>query len=949
VSPRPDPAGDTLRVRGARTHNLQGLDLDLPRRALVVITGPSGSGKSSLAFDTIYAEGQRRYVESLSLYARQFLNLLPRPPVESIAGLSPALAIGRRAPTHNPRSTVGTVTDLYEYLKLYFARAGVPHCPEHGEPMRAESIESMIARTLAAAEGGRVAVLAPLALEGRGPRGRAAPLEALRREGYLRALLDGREVELDDLPRPLPAFRTLEVVVDRLRAQGDERARLREALEHALALNPERVHVRGLDRPDLAFVFHRRATCPLCGLAAPELEPRHLSFNNPEGACPSCAGLGTEDYFDPDKIVPEPARSLAEGAIRGWLPGRGRHGAALAAFAARHAIPLEMPFAALAPETRTLLLEGPPSVGPEGFLGVLPTLALRWQETTSARVREGLRALRSSRVCHACGGSRLNPLARHVRLGAWTLPELVALPLTRLAERLDAYVPDDPVAAAWTAPLRAALNQRLGFLLEVGLGYLTLERTAQSLSGGETQRLHLAGQIGQGLVGVTYVLDEPSVGLHPRDLEPLLGILRRLADLGNAVLVVEHDATVIAAADHVVELGPGGGRDGGRLVAQGSPDELRRRADSPTGAYLAGRARPPRRSARRAPGRARLGLEDVHLHNLHGLSVEIPLGLLVAVTGVSGSGKSTLVEDVLYPLLRHRLQGSESPPLRPLPRLEGAEHLGRVIAVDQQPIGRNARSTPATYSGLFTPLRELFADLPEARARGLGAARFSFNRPGGRCETCQGEGVRRVAMHFLPDAEVVCDRCGGRRYAEDILEIRYRGRSIADVLALTVSEARAFFAPLPALHHPLAVLEELGLGYIALGQSATTLSAGEAQRLKLAREIARPERPATLYLFDEPTTGLHATDVERLLAVFQRLCDEGHSVVVVEHHPEVVRAADWVIDLGPEGGEGGGRVVGAGPPERLAGLPTPTGRWLARLLAEDGARAGGGLPGSETA
>ena len=933
-----DPAGDTLRVRGARTHNLQNLDLDLPRRALVVITGPSGSGKSSLAFDTIYAEGQRRYVESLSLYARQFLDLLPRPPVEAIEGLSPALAIGRRAPAHNPRSTVGTVTDLYEYLKLYFARAGIPHCPEHGRAMRAETIESMIARTLEAARGGRVAVLAPLAVEGRGPRARATRLEALRREGYLRVLLDGREAELDALPRPLPAFRALEVIVDRLRAGDDERARLREALEHALALNAERVHLRGLDRPDLAFVFHRRATCPDCGLAAPELEPRHLSFNNPEGACPTCAGLGTEDYFDPDKIVTDPARSLAEGALHGWEPGRGRSGVALAAFAARLGIPLDRPFGTLPPEARTLLLEGPPTPGPDGFAGVLPALALRWQETASARVRENLRALRSSRVCRACRGCRLNPIARHVRLGPWTLPELVALPLARLAERLAGYIPEDPVTSAWTAPLRAALTQRLTFLLEVGLSYLTLDRPAQSLSGGEAQRLHLAGQIGQGLVGVTYVLDEPSVGLHPRDLEPLLGILRRLADLGNAVLVVEHDATFIAAADHVVELGPGGGRDGGRLIAQGSPEELRGRADSPTGAYLSGRERLPQRPARRAAGPRRLRLEDVRLHNLHGLTVEIPLGLLVVVTGVSGSGKSTLIEDVLYPLLRHHLQGAAPPPLHPLPRLEGARHLGRVIAVDQHPIGRNARSTPATYSGLFTPLRELFASLPEARARGLGAARFSFNRPGGRCETCQGEGVRRVAMHFLPDVEVVCDRCGGRRYAEDLLEIRYRGRSIAEVLALTVSEARSFFTPLPALHHPLAVLEELGLGYVTLGQSATTLSAGEAQRLKLAREIARPERAATLYLFDEPTTGLHVRDVARLLAVFQRLCDEGHSVVVVEHHPEVVRAADWLIDLGPEGGEGGGRVVGEGPPESLAGLPTPTGHWLARLFAE--ARAG---------
>ena len=923
---------DTLRVRGARTHNLRNLDLCLPRRALVVITGPSGSGKSSLAFDTIYAEGQRRYVESLSLYARQFLDLLPRPPVESIEGLSPALAIGRRAPAHNPRSTVGTVTDLYEYLKLYFARAGIPHCPEHGTAMRAESIEAMIERTLEAARGGRVAVLAPLAAEGRGPRARASHLEALRREGYVRVLLDGREAELDALPRPLRAFHTIEVVVDRLRADEEDRARLREAFEHALGLRAECVHIRGVDRPDLALVFHHRATCSVCGRAAPELEPRHLSFNNPEGACPTCAGLGTEEYFDPQKIVTDPTRSLAEGALHGWEPGHGRGGLALSAFAHRHGIPLDVPFAALAPAARALLLDGPPGPDPDGFAGVLPTLALRWQETSSARVRERLRALRSSRICGACQGSRLNPLARHVRLGPWTLPDLVALPLRRLADVLVSYVPDDPVACAWTAPLRAALNQRLAFLLEVGLGYLTLDRPAQSLSGGEGQRLHLAGQIGQGLVGVTYVLDEPSVGLHPRDLEPLLGILRRLADLGNAVLVVEHDASFLAAADHIVELGPGGGREGGRLVAQGSPEELRRNPDSPTGAYLSGRAPLAQRPTRRAPGSHRLLLADAHLHNLHGLTVAIPLGLLVVVTGVSGSGKSTLIEDVLYPLLRHHLQGLDPPALRPLPRLEGATFLGRVIAVDQHPIGRNARSTPATYSGLFTPLRELFASLPEARTRGLGAARFSFNRPGGRCETCQGEGVRRVAMHFLPDVEVVCDRCGGRRYAEDLLEIRYRGRNIADILALTVSEARAFFAPLPALHHPLAVLEELGLGYVTLGQSATTLSAGEAQRLKLAREIARPERPATLYLFDEPTTGLHVHDVDRLLAVLQRLCDEGHSVLVVEHHPEVVRAADWLIDLGPEGGEGGGRIVGEGPPERLAGLPTPTGRWLERLL-----------------
>lgn len=933
MSERGHAEHEWLRIRGARTHNLQGIDLTLPRRALVVITGPSGSGKSSLAFDTIYAEGQRRYVESLSLYARQFLDLLPRPPVESIEGLSPALAIGRRRPAHNPRSTVGTVTDLYEYLKLYFARAGIPHCPEHGTPMRAETIEAMITKSLLHSAGERVAILAPLDLGPFRKRGRSERLDALRREGYVRVRLDGRDHDLDDLTHALPPFQRLEVVVDRLRVTPDSRARLREALENALTLNPECIVLRRLDEDTTPLVFHPRATCPVCGLAAPELEPRHFSFNNPEGACPVCSGLGNEEYFDPLKIIPDPTLSLAEGAIRDWRPGRGTRGVALEAFANRHRIPLDVPFADLDEGQRRLLLDGP-GTSNNAFPGILPAFELRWLETTSPRVRERLRSLRSTRLCRACLGSRLNPIARHVRLGSHTLPELVALPLRQLAELLPDLVPTDPVTAAWTSPLDQALRRRLAFLLELGLGYLSLDRSAQSLSGGEAQRLQLASQIGQGLVGVTYVLDEPSVGLHPRDLAPLLEILRRLADVGNAVLVVEHDASVIAAADHVVELGPGGGREGGRLVAQGSPAELRRHPTSPTGAYLDGRYRLVRKRPRRVPTGARLRLSGATLHNLHDFAIDIPLGLFVVVTGVSGSGKSTLVEDVLYPLLRHRLHGAECPPLDPLPRLEIAGPLSRVIGVDQHPIGRNARSTPATYVGIFTFLRELFAQLPEARARGLGPARFSFNRPGGRCETCQGEGVRRVGMHFLPDAEVVCDRCGGKRYAADILEIRYRGLSIADVLALTVNEARSFFAAHDGIHHPLQILEELGLGYLSLGQSATTLSAGEAQRLKLAREISRAERPATLYLFDEPTTGLHFRDVERLLEVFERLCDQGHSLLVVEHHPDVVRAADWLIDLGPEGGDAGGRVVGQGPPTALRGLPTPTGRWLRELIGE---------------
>ncbi len=937
-----------IRIRGARTHTLRDVDLDLPRDRLIVITGPSGSGKSSLAFDTLYAEGQRRYVESLSTYARQFLAVMDKPDVDRIEGLSPAIAIEQRAAAHNPRSTVGTVTEIHDHLRLLYARAGTPHCPRHGTALEAHTVGQMVERVLALPEGTRILVLAPLVGGRRGEH--AALLERLRRQGYVRVRIDGAVHDLDALPELDPGRRhEIEAVVDRLRVRPDARARLAESVETALALSEGTVRIAFMDEPVREpLLLSSRFACPACGWSVPELEPRLFSFNSPEGACPRCGGLGVEEFFDPEKVVAHPELSLAGGAVRGWDRRNAWYFQMLRALADHYGFDVETPFERLPERIRQVVLHGSGEeeiefrylddrgghIRRHPFEGVIPNLERRWRETQSQAVREQLARYRSERPCPACGGTRLNEAARSVRVGGMTLPELAALPIGRALERL-ASLELGGRRGEIAAPVLEEIRRRLGFLVDVGLDYLTLDRAADTLSGGESQRIRLAGQIGAGLVGVLYVLDEPSIGLHPRDNARLLATLRRLRDQGNTVVVVEHDEAAIRAADHVVDMGPGAGIHGGRVVAQGTPEEIAAHPDSPTGQYLSGRRAiaVPARRRRPDPGRM-LRIRGARGHNLKGIDVEIPLGLITCVTGVSGSGKSTLVVDTLHRHCARALNRARGPEPEPVEAIEGIEHLDRVVDIDQSPIGRTPRSNPATYTGVFTLVRELFAATPEARARGYGPGRFSFNVRGGRCEACQGEGLVRVEMHFLPDVYVTCDVCQGRRYERETLEVRWKGRNIHEVLEMTVEEALCFFHAVPALRRRLEVLREVGLGYIRLGQSATTLSGGEAQRLKLARELGRRETGRTLYILDEPTTGLHFADVEQLLAVLARLREGGNTIVVIEHNLEVIKTADWVVDLGPEGGEAGGEVVVAGTPEDVAACPrSHTGRFLAPLLA----------------
>ncbi|ROR34852.1 excinuclease ABC subunit UvrA [Inmirania thermothiophila] len=937
---------DVIRIRGARTHNLKDIDLELPRGRLVVITGPSGSGKSSLAFDTLYAEGQRRYVESLSTYARQFLAVMDKPDVDAIEGLSPAIAIGQHSPARNPRSTVGTVTEIHDHLRLLYARAGTPHCPEHGLALEAWTVSQMVDRILALPEGSRWMLLAPL--RGEDP---AAALERLRREGFVRVRVDGALRELEEAEAAAGA--EIEVVVDRFRIRAGLRSRLADSLETALALGEGIVRVAPHDGGEPILLAARHA-CPRCDFTVPPLEPRLFSFNNPAGACPACGGLGSETFFDPAKVVTDPARSLASGAIRGWDCRNAHYFELIQALAAHYGFDPETPFAALPARVRDVLLWGSGAEavpvrrrGPDGrlreerrpFEGVIPNLERRYRETASPVVREELGRYRSERPCRACGGTRLNAAARAVEVAGRTLPEVAALPVAEALAWCRGLALSGRRAAV-AAPILREIERRLGFLVDVGLGYLTLDRPTDTLSGGEAQRIRLAGQIGAGLVGVTYVLDEPSIGLHPRDHARLLGTLCRLRDLGNTVIVVEHDEATIRAADHVVDMGPGAGVHGGRVIAEGPPQALARNPDSLTGAYLSGRRAIPVPARRRTPDGRRLRIRGARGHNLRGIDVDIPLGLLVCVTGVSGSGKSTLVHDTLARHAARVLNGAAGPDPEPFDTIEGLEHLDRLIEIDQGPIGRTPRSNPATYAGLFAPIRELFAATPEARARGYGPGRFSFNVRGGRCEACQGDGLVRVEMHFLPDVYVPCEVCGGRRYDRETLEIRYKGLSIHDVLEMTVEEARAVFANIPALARRLDVLLEVGLGYLRLGQSATTLSGGEAQRLKLARELARRDTGRTLYILDEPTTGLHLDDIARLLEVLERLVAHGNTVLVIEHQLDVVKRADWIIDLGPEGGAGGGEVVACGPPEAVAeAARSHTGRFLRPLLAAGAAAA----------
>jgi excinuclease ABC subunit A len=947
---------DVIRIRGARTHNLRGVDLDLPRDRLIVITGLSGSGKSSLAFDTIYAEGQRRYVESLSAYARQFLSVMEKPDVDHIEGLSPAIAIEQKATSHNPRSTVGTVTEIYDYLRVLYARAGVPRCPEHGQDLAAQTVSQMVDQVLALPEGSAVLLLAPIVQDRKGEH--AESFEHLKAQGFVRAYVDGRLVELDAPPRLDPRRRhSVDAVVDRLRVRPDAAQRLAESFETALALSQGVARIAFQDEPEREpLLFSNRYACSACGYSLVELEPRLFSFNNPAGACGTCSGLGVQEYFDPGRVVVNPALSLAGGAVRGWDRRNAYYFQLIQSLAKHYRFDIETPWGDLPEVIRHVLLWGSGDERIEfryfdsrggstrrshAWEGILPNLERRYRETESPTVREELGKYRGTRTCAECGGSRLNQAARNVYVGGHALPQVAALPI---AETLRYF--GELRVEGWRGEIAGRLvreiTDRLRFLVDVGLDYLSLDRSAETLSGGEAQRIRLASQIGSGLVGVMYILDEPSIGLHQRDNQRLLDTLTRLRDLGNTVLVVEHDEDAIRQADHVVDLGPGAGVHGGLVVAQGTPAEIEAAPESLTGQYLSGRRRiaVPEVRTPAQPGRA-LRIVGATGNNLRDVTVEVPLGLLTCVTGVSGSGKSTLVVDTLFRHAAAAVQDS-SGAAAPCTAVEGLDQVDRVIDIDQSPIGRTPRSNPATYTGLFGPIRELFAEVPEARARGYDPGRFSFNVRGGRCESCEGDGVIKVEMHFLPDAYVTCDACRGMRYNRETLEIRYKGRNIHEVLAMTIEDAAVFFRNVPALQPKLQTLLDVGLSYVRLGQIATTLSGGEAQRVKLARELAKRATGRTLYILDEPTTGLHFHDIEQLLAVLLRLRNEGNTIVVIEHNLDVIKSADWVIDLGPEGGHGGGRLVAAGTPEQIAREPSShTGRYLARVLAAAAAPAKG--------
>ncbi len=943
-------AASAIRIRGARTHNLKNVSLELPREQLVVVTGVSGSGKSSLAFDTLYAEGQRRYVESLSAYARQFLELMEKPDVDLIEGLSPAIAIEQKTAGHNPRSTVGTVTEIHDYLRLLYARAGTPYCPAHQRALEAQTVAQMADHLLALPAEARLTVLAPVLAARKGEQ--AELFGQLRAQGFTRVRVDGRIHELETPPRVAKhAKHSVDVVVDRLRVRPESRQRLVESLEVAL----RHAHGRALVLEDDAaqgareHLFSARFACPICDYALPELEPRLFSFNNPLGACPGCDGLGAVEYFDPRRVVAHPNLSLASGAIRGWDRRNHFYFSMLQSLASHYGFDVEQPWEALQDAVQRLILHGSgreriafhyftgrgrTQVKEHAFEGVLPNLERRYRETDSVVVREELARYRATRACPECDGARLRREARHVRLAGRSVYEVSRLPL---GEALAFFrgLALSGARAQVAARIVREIAERLQFLVNVGLDYLALERSAETLSGGEAQRIRLASQIGSGLTGVMYVLDEPSIGLHQRDNARLIDTLKRLRDLGNSVIVVEHDEEAIRAADHVVDMGPGAGLAGGRVIAAGPPGAIAACAESLTGQYLARRLAIPVPSRRRRPGAKRLALHGARGNNLKGEALELPVGLLNCVTGVSGSGKSTLVNDTLYRAAARQLHGASAEPA-PHESVQGLESFDKAVSVDQSPIGRTPRSNPATYTGLFAPIRELFAGVPEARARGYDPGRFSFNVKGGRCEACQGDGVKRVAMHFLPDIYVACEVCQGRRYNRETLEIRYKGRNVHEVLQMTVAEAARFFDAVPAVARKLQTLADVGLGYIQLGQPATTLSGGEAQRVKLSLELSRREAGRTLYILDEPTTGLHFHDIRLLLHVLHRLRDAGNTLVVIEHNLEVIKTADWVIDLGPEGGEGGGRVVAQGTPEQIAAnAASHTGRYLKSALDQE--------------
>ena len=939
-------ATDYIRVRGARTHNLKNINLDLPRNRLIVITGLSGSGKSSLAFDTLYAEGQRRYVESLSTYARQFLQLMEKPDVDLIEGLSPAISIEQKAGSHNPRSTVGTVTEIHDYLRLLFARIGDPHCPEHAIQLSAQSVSQMVDHVLQLPQDTRLMILAPLIV---GRKGEQADLfEELRAQGFVRLRVDGNVYEIDELPRLKKNIKhTVEVVVDRLKVRTDAKQRLAESFETALRHADGRALAVEMDSGK-EHLFSARFACPVCSYSLPELEPRLFSFNNPMGACPRCDGLGTVTFFDPKRVATFPDLSLASGAIKGWDRRNQFYFQMLQCLAQHYVFDIETPFGELPEKVQEAVLQGSGDdkikftyIGERGnkyvrehtFEGVIPNFERRYRETDSVVVREELAKYLNTRACPECNGTRLRREARHVTVAGRAIFDVSALTLAQ-AGRFFETLTLTGNRQAIAEKIAKEILTRITFLNNVGLDYLSLDRSADTLSGGEAQRIRLASQIGSGLTGVMYVLDEPSIGLHQRDNARLLATLKRLRDTGNTVIVVEHDREAIAAADHVIDMGLGAGEHGGNVVAEGTPREITAHPDSLTGQYLSGRRRIEVPALRHRPNPKRqLVVSGASGNNLKSIGVSLPVGLFVCVTGVSGSGKSTLINDTLFHAVARALNDS---PLEPaaFEAINGIEHFDKVVNVDQSPIGRTPRSNPATYTGLFTPIRDLFAGVPEARARGYGAGRFSFNVKGGRCEACQGDGVLKVEMHFLPDIYVPCDVCHGERYNRETLDVRYKGRNIHEVLQMTVEQAAEFFSAVPAIARKLQTLLDVGLGYITLGQSATTLSGGEAQRIKLSLELSKRDTGRTLYILDEPTTGLHFHDIDLLLRVLHRLRDHGNTVVVIEHNLDVIKTADWVIDLGPEGGDGGGRVVAEGAPEEVArNKVSYTGQYLKNVLS----------------
>ncbi|HCG7131031.1 TPA: excinuclease ABC subunit UvrA [Vibrio parahaemolyticus] len=938
---------DKIEVRGARTHNLKDINLTIPRDKLTVITGLSGSGKSSLAFDTLYAEGQRRYVESLSAYARQFLSLMEKPDVDHIEGLSPAISIEQKSTSHNPRSTVGTITEVYDYLRLLYARVGEPRCPTHHAPLAAQTVSQMVDKVLELPEGSKMMLLAPIVKERKGEH--VKTLENLAAQGFIRARIDGETCDLSDPPTlELHKKHTIEVVVDRFKVRPDLQQRLAESFETTLELSGGIAVVAPMDGDGEEIIFSANFACPQCGYSMQELEPRLFSFNNPAGACGTCDGLGVQQYFDPSRVIQDDSLSLAQGAIRGWDQKNYYYFQMLTSLADHYGFDLHAPFNSLPKKTQDVILKGSGRTEIEfkyindrgdirvkrhPFEGILNTLERRYRDTESNSVREELAKYISTKSCSSCGGTRLRLEARNVFIADTTLPEIVEL---SIADALTFFqtLKLEGQRAQIAEKVMKEINDRLQFLVNVGLNYLNLSRSAETLSGGEAQRIRLASQIGAGLVGVMYVLDEPSIGLHQRDNERLLKTLTHLRDLGNTVLVVEHDEDAIRCADHVIDIGPGAGVHGGNVVAEGTMDEIIANPNSLTGQYLSGAKEiaVPKEHTPRDPKKT-VELLGATGNNLKNVNLSIPVGLFSCITGVSGSGKSTLINDTFFKIAHTQLNGATTAHPSPYKSIKGLEHFDKVIDIDQSPIGRTPRSNPATYTGIFTPIRELFAGTQESRSRGYKPGRFSFNVRGGRCEACQGDGVIKVEMHFLPDVYVPCDVCKGKRYNRETLEVRYKGKTIDEVLEMTVEDARTFFDPVPAIARKLQTLMDVGLSYIRLGQAATTLSGGEAQRVKLARELSKRDTGKTLYILDEPTTGLHFHDIQQLLTVLHRLRDHGNTVVVIEHNLDVIKTADWIIDLGPEGGQGGGEIIAQGTPEDVSQIEgSHTARFLKPML-----------------